>query len=56
VQVEIAAARRWKQEGVSGRAGSRSSASNAIACSGTARMLRRVFVLFKRPCANALRT
>ena len=36
--------------------GSWSSASSAFACSGTARLLSRVFVRFNRPFANARRT
>src|SRR6266516_3094357 len=37
-------------------AGRRSSASSAIACSGTARVLSRVFVFLSRPLANTRRT
>ncbi len=55
VEVEVAAPRRREQQGLSMR-GSRSSASSAIACSGTARVLRRVFVCLSCPCAYGRRT
>ncbi|HEY3576719.1 MAG TPA: hypothetical protein VGK68_01840 [Gaiellaceae bacterium] len=49
-KVDPSAAHVRKQDRLSD-AGSRSSASNAFACSGTARVLSRVFVCLMRPLA-----